>query len=238
MNKKSVIGILGGMGPQASAYLYKLLIDLSIRDFSAKNNNDFPEIILYSIPIPDFISSDKDRDDALFMLRDRVEELNKFDISCLAIACNTVHVLLSDLQKASRVPFISMIDEIVKKVKKDKKKKVGLLAPPSTIRYKLYQLALDKENIETIVPESRQIKIFEEVARNVLKGKILANDTKKLVNVANVLQVRGAEGIILGCTELPLVFPKKYTLPVYSSPEILANALLQKYYKQHTMEAI
>ncbi len=238
MNKKSAIGILGGMGPQASAYLYKLLIDMSIRDFGAKNNNDFPEIILHSIPIPDFISSDASREDALFMLQSRVRALNKLNISCLAIACNTIHILLPSLKKISCVPFVSIIDEVVKAVRQSRKRNVGLLASPSTIRYKLYQLALQKRNIKTLIPNQQQINILEKVSRNILSGKLIKEDSKRLKVIADSLKEKGVEAIILGCTELPLVFPSRYDLPVYSSLEILSKSLLQKYYKQNTIQEL
>lgn len=65
-----------------------------------------------------------------------------------------------------------------------------------------------------------------------LGGKLLKGDTVQLEKIANDLTSRGAEAIILGCTELPLVFPKKYSLPVYkNSVEILAMALLRRYYE-------
>ena len=74
---RKIIGILGGMGPEASGYLYKLLIDLSIKHFNARHNDDFPEVIIHSIPVPDFISSNKKRGEALQMLLERVKELNQ-----------------------------------------------------------------------------------------------------------------------------------------------------------------
>lgn len=231
MKKKSAIGILGGMGPEASVYMYKMLIDLSIKHFNAKNNDEFPEIVLYSIPVPDFISSDKHKEEALFMLKERVRQLEYTNLSCLSIACNTAHIFLKDLQKVISVPFISMVEEVIEQVEKDGQKIVGLMGTPSTIRYQLYQSALQAYDIETIVPNNKKIDILEDVIRNVLKGKINKREEVRLKNVADSLKKRGAEGIILGCTELPLVFPLKYELPVYNSLEILAMALLRKYYK-------
>ena len=94
MSRKKAIAILGGMGPEASAYLYRVLIESSIKHFRARNNDDFPEILLYSIPVPDFISSDINRSEALKMLKERVKQINSLSISSLCLACNTAHVLL------------------------------------------------------------------------------------------------------------------------------------------------
>lgn len=227
---RKAIAILGGMGPEASSYMYNSLINLAISDFGAKNNDQFPEIILYSIPVPDFISSDKDQKKALKMLKARVEMFNKLDISCLSIACNTAHILLPELQRISKTAFVSMVDEVVKEVITQKHKTIGIMGTPSTLRYKLYQVPLENAEIKVIVPNESQIKILESVIRNVIAGKLLKSDSLKLLKIANSLKEQGAEGIILGCTELPLVFPKKYSLPIYNSTLVLAEALLKKYY--------
>lgn len=230
MNNKSAIAIIGGMGPGASGYLYKLLIDLAIKEFGAKNNDDFPEIILCSIPVPDFISNDKNRSKALEMLEQRVNLINNINVSCISVACNTAHVLLPQLLNVSKAPFVSMIDETVKQIKEDGKGKVGIMGTPLTIKYRLYQSALTKQGIEALVPNVKQLHNLEKIIRSILCGKILPEDKRNLVLIANSLKTKGAQGIILGCTELPLVFPKKYSLPVYNSVEILAMALLKRYY--------
>lgn len=157
MIKKGAIGILGGMGPGASNYLYKILIDLSIKYFGAKNNDDFPEIILYSIPVPDFISSSEKKEKALKMLVARVKSLNKLNLSCLSIACNTAHALLSKLQSSSKVSFISMIDEVVRKLGRIHKA-VGILGTPSAIKYRLYQDALKKIKFQQLFPTCSKSK--------------------------------------------------------------------------------
>jgi|Napbiome12C3dose_1001474.scaffolds.fasta_scaffold00006_35 aspartate racemase len=230
MKYKPAIVILGGMGPDASAYLYKLLIKKSIKSFNARNNDDFPEIHLYSVPVPDFISNNRARSIALEMLKQRVKFINKSRASYISIACNTAHVLLPELQKVSTIPFVSMIDETARQVYKDNKIKVGLMGTPSTIKYGLYQKALIKYGISVLVPSKKQIAIMEKAIRNILKGNKESEDRKNLTKVADDLINQGAEGIILGCTELPLLFPKSYPLPVYNCVEILATTLLKKYY--------
>lgn len=74
---RKTIGLLGGMGPEASGYMYKKLIEMSVSDFGAKNNDQFPEIILCSVPVPDFISDYKNKQKALNMLKESVLDLNK-----------------------------------------------------------------------------------------------------------------------------------------------------------------
>lgn len=227
---KKAVCILGGMGPSASAYLYQTLIKISIAEYGVKNNDQFPEIILDSVPVPDFISDDKNREKALKMLQERVNKLKILSINSFSIACNTAHILLPQLLKLTTIPFISMIDEVVRVVENDKLKKIGLISTPSTLKYGLYQTKLQEKKIAVIMPE--QIHELEKIIRRVIKGEILLADQVLLRNIANTMKKQGAKGIILGCTELPLVFPKEYSLPVYNSVEILARALLRKYYQQ------
>ncbi len=164
------------------------------------------------------------------MLKQRVKLVNKSNASYLSIACNTAHVLLPELRKVSKVPFISMIDETTGRVHKDGITKVGLLGTPLTIKYGLYQAALRKKRISVVAPSEKQIIMLERIIRNVLKGKAVIEDGENLTQIADDLRMQGAEGIVLGCTELPLVFPRKYSLPVYNCVEILVMALLKKYY--------
>jgi aspartate racemase len=229
--KRKTIGIIGGMGPGASAYMYKLLIEFSIKYFAARNNDNFPQIVLYSIPVPDFISNKKNQKVALRMLKDSVIKLNQIDVSFLAIACNTAHILLPDLKEFSKASFISMIDEVVKKVRQSKIKKVGILGTPSTINSKLYQKALAEYKIESVIPNNKQQAILDRIIRNILAGKIKEKDKKQLIYIAESLRLLGVRGIVLGCTELPLIFSPDYSIPVYNSVAILSMALLRKYYE-------
>ena len=145
------------------------------------------------------------------MLSDRVKKLNLLGISRFAIACNTAHIFINDLSQVSDSPFISMIDKVAKEVLKRKIKRIGLLASPSTIKFNLYQKAL-KGKVETILPSDKEIDLLENVIRNIISGKNSSLDTKRLLSIAKSLERRGAEGIILGCTELPLIFPKDFIL--------------------------
>jgi aspartate racemase len=229
--KNNSIAIIGGVGPQASAYMYKLLIDMAQKEFAALNNDDFPEIILYSLPVPDFISNKKNKQIALGMLKECVKRFNNIDVSTLAIACNTAHVLLPELEKISKQKFISMIDEVAKQVKQSKTERIGILGTPSTINSRLYQIALSKYKIESIIPNKKQQTLLDKIIRNVLANKIQQVDLKQLISIADSLRFKGANGIVLGCTELPLIFPSSYPITVYSSTAILSRALLRKYYE-------
>lgn len=235
-NRFKAIGILGGMGPGASVYMHRLLVELAAKKFGARDGDEFPEIIHDSIPISDFVSSEKKQRKALVMLSERVERLNNLNmVSFFGVACNTAHILLPSLQKKTSIPFVSMIEEVANFMPENIKT-VGLLATPVTIRSSIYQLALTKRNKKILIPTNTQLRLIEPVIRNVIAGKLLKSDSATLVRIAISFQKKGAQGIILGCTELPLVFPIKFNLPVFNSVEILSMALLRKYYQGNTIQ--
>lgn len=84
--------------------------------------------------------------------------------------------------------------------------------------------------IQLIKPSIKEQEILEEVIRKVISGKATKKDKLKLIEIAKSLKEKGAEGIILGCTELPLIFPKRFEIPIFNSLEILARALLKKHF--------
>ena len=231
--KNKPFAIIGGMGPQASAYMYNRLIDCTIKVFKVKNNDEFPEILILSVPVPDFISNEENKKKALEMLTDRVKQLNKLEISYLSIACNTAHILLPYLQKVSKKPFVSMIDEVTKTIKKNGVKTEGLLASPTTIRSQLYQQKLEEKNIKTIIPNKTNQTHIEKIIRNIIAGKSQLSDKKKSISIADDLVSKGAKAILLGCTELPLIFPEKYKKPIFNCVDILSISLLHKYYQNN-----
>src|SRR3989344_2557927 len=163
MKNKGSIAILGGMGPQASAKLLEVLFDVCVKDFGAKSDSDFPEVILNSVPVPNFISDRKNSEFALKILEKRVKKLEAFNPACFGISCNTAHVLLDNLQSKTNVPFISVIDEVADSVSELNIKEVGLLASPVTINSALYQEALRKRKISTILPSVSELRIIETI---------------------------------------------------------------------------
>lgn len=231
MNKNKIIGLLGGMGPYASAYFYKLLLDKSRDFYRAKNNNDYPEILVDSVPIPDFISDTRNLKKAREILSERVKKMNNYGVNVLGMTCNTAHILYKDLAKLSEVEFVSIIDAVSEKVKDLGLKRVGLLATQTTIFQGLYREALSKTGIFCVNTDLRIQLLHEKIIRNVIAGKEV--QTKQLVNqVEKFIKRENLEGIILGCTEMPLIFPKERFVNVIDCLDVLANKLLKKYYNQ------
>lgn len=232
MNNNKIIGIIGGMGPQASLALYELLILRAQKYYGANENHKYPEIIIDSVPVPDFISDQSKQEEAAVMLEKRVQQMNIVKANFITISCNTACILLNRLQKQTTIPIISIIDEVISSIHIDHTP-ILLLASPTSLQLGLYQLTLARHGIPYIVPRNRDFREIEYLIRSVIQGKDKRMLEHKIVRlVERYRTTTNMKGLVLGCTELPLIFPANYPLPSYNSLSILADSLLKRYYKK------
>lgn len=237
MNKKQPIAVLGGMGPQASSAFYKLLIDRAVSQHGVVRNEDFPYILLQSLPVPDFISSRDRQQEAIVILREAMKRAAEQDPVVVGMACNTAHLFLKELlEVAPGVRFVSMIDTVVNRVSNDGLKRVGLVASPTTIQTGLYAEALSSRDIDCLVPSPAEQAQLETIIRAVIAGDAGKQEVLSLRRVSLKLLRAGAERVILGCTELPLVAKQDTDdYPRYDSLELLADALQDRYYERYAI---
>jgi aspartate racemase len=228
------VGIIGGVGPQATQFIYGKIIELSQSKYGAKNNNDYPQILIESVPVPDFISDTTQIEVAKKMLIESVQSLTKAGATRLCIGSNTVHILLDELRKNTEVQFISMIELVAKKCIKHSFSKVGLLGTPVLIKSGLYEQELKKYNIELVLPTESEIEIADSIIRDVLAGQKSFDKKQEYIKALNDLFSRGAQAIILGCTELPLAINyEALGNRTISSDEVLAEGIVDYYYNSN-----
>lgn len=232
--KTNIIGIIGGMGPQASAELYRLVISQARHRYGVRDNDQYPEVLIDSVPVPDFLADTEKLEEAATILEDRMKRLTAYGATTITLACNTACILIDRLQKQTDRPIISVVDEVVRVVDGESTN-VLLLASPTSLRLGLYQLALSRHNVSFVMPKRKDFKELEYIIRGVLGEEKRDFLMRKLVHVAERYIDDSIDGIVLGCTELPFVFPSDYRLPVYNSLSILANSILKQYY---TKEAV
>ena len=214
------IGILGGMGPEATAELYLRLIQ-SFQARGAVYDEDFPSIYIYNLPAPDVAEKEND---ILGLLIDGMEKLQKMGSEILAVPCNTATCIID---KNENIPgFISIVKETVRKVKEYRYKKVGLLCTKLTLKTEAYQSLLKDEGIEFILPTEKEREEITRIILNILSGKKLPADKLILERIADRMIEECAEAIILGCTELPLIF-KNSTIRTIDTLQILVEAVIR-----------
>lgn len=218
------IGIIDGMGAFAGARFFQLLLEKI-----STENLAIPEIVLNAVAIEDFIADPKKIKPAKKVISERIKFFNQQNISMIVMACNTAHIMHPDLLKIAQCPFPSIIDLVVEDIKNRKINKIGILASPTTLKTKLYEDKLNKENLTPIIPDNKFQNLLEKVIRGVLNNTLLKIEVNKLnILTREFIEKNQLSGIILGCTELPLAFQKSKfeDVKIFDSLEILADAVV------------
>lgn len=218
------IGILGGMGPEATAELYLQIIRIFQQEYGAVYDNDYPEILICSLPLPDIVEKVASREEIIKKLTEGLRKLEKAGADFVAIPCNTVISFLSEIKCCVSIPIVNIVEETLLEIEKTKLKKVGLLATELTTKSGLYLNPFPE--IEVLVLPDENLKEITQIIIRVLSGKKNAEDIILLQSFIKDLQDKGAEKVILGCTELPLLIPEgKDTL---NTINILARSIVRK----------
>lgn len=227
------VGVIGGLGPEATAKFYLELIN----KFSQVNKINYPSIVIYNIPLTFKIEQQfheekidkKDRAAMFNSIFSGVKKLEKAGVDLLVIPCNTVHIFTTELRQQISVPFLSIIEETAKRLLEMKIKKVGLLGTKITINSNLYQEELKAKGIDLILPDLKQQSKVLEITKNILFGKNNEESKKELILIINSLALKDAKAIILGCTEIPLLMKQKdVNLPLIDTIEVLAESTANK----------
>lgn len=198
------IGILGGMGPLATADLFRKIITLT----DASSDNEHIEIIVENnTKIPDrteYIINNGE-DPTRHMIKSAIR-LEVIGADVIVMPCNTAHYFYDEIVKYIDIPFINMIVETAEETKKlYANKKIGLLATEGTCRAGIYDRVFNEYDLELVKPDAEKEKYVMELIYGVKSGKSDVNLTNFL-NVLNELKKQGVEAFILGCTELPVAF--------------------------------
>lgn len=207
---KKTIGIIGGMGPLATVKLFEKIV-LNTR---ADSDQDHPRTIIDSnTRIPDRTKNIlSDGESPTLELIESARCLERAGADFLIMPCNTAHYFMDEVLKEVTLPFINMIKETVKTVKKDfEGTRVGLLSTDGTISSGVYSKELEKEGIEYILPSPESQKAIMNLIYSIKKGRY-NSDLTKFFAAIDELHSQGVQTIILGCTELS-VAADMYQLP-------------------------
>lgn len=200
--KEKTIGILGGMGPLATVYLFRKIVELT----PAKKDQDHLRIIIDNNPkIPDRTKSILNNDRTiLFHLIETAKNLEKTGADIILIPCNTSHFYLEEIQKNIKVQIFNMIHNTIESVNNESTN-IGLLATDGTLKQGLYQRYAKDKRINWIIPDKTGQKKTMDLIYRIKKGQKQQNLKLKFEKLLHSLKKKGAEYIILGCTELSLL---------------------------------
>ncbi|HCC70752.1 MAG TPA: aspartate racemase [Bacteroidales bacterium] len=228
---ETILGIFGGMGPEATADLYRQILELTPAE---KDQQHIPTLIFSNPQVPDRMESIANGGELIKpYLRFSVRKLESAGASFIAIPCNTVHYFYDYMQESVDIPIINMIRETAVEVaeKYPDAGKVGLLATTGTIESGLYNKELEANGFEVLTPvDSIEINMVMKAVFGIkAKSDPLLNEDL-LAIAGQHLADRGAEVIVLGCTEIPLAYnPERVDLPVINATRVLAERAIETY---------
>ncbi len=204
---KKTIGILGGMGPEATVYFYSLII----KHTKAEKDQEHIPVIIYSNPrVPPRTDAIlKKGENPLPFLIKGARVLKEAGANFIVMPCITAHYFLPKILDRENIPFINLLFESLAWTMKNipNLKKAGLLSSTGTLKSRLFHEIFEREGIKIIEPETKEQKeVMEAIFGKwgIKAGHTIGPPREKLISIANALISRGAEGIIAGCTEIPL----------------------------------
>ncbi|MBS0011472.1 MAG: amino acid racemase [Bacteroidales bacterium] len=232
-----ILGIFGGMGPEATSDLYKQILEITPAE---KDQEHIPTLIFSNPQVPDRMESIADGGELIKpYLSFSVRKLEAAGASFIAIPCNTVHYFYDYMQESVTIPIIHMIRETAEEVaiKHPGVRKVGLLATTGTIESGLYSKELEAKGFEVITPSDSILSGMVMKAVYGIKAKTDPQLNEDLLAIAGQhLADRGAEVIVLGCTEIPLAYnPDRVDLPVVNATRVLAEKAVRKFKAMRTL---
>ena len=204
------IGILGGIGPSASANMYVRIIEYMQKHYEAWDDADFPKVMVYSTSLSGFDEYGIANEKLVAVdLVQAVKKLESMGSDLIVVACNTVHHFDKQMESAVTVPLIHMINEACADAKRAGYTKVAIACSQSTKDLGLYSSGLARIGIEPLVTTENEQSIVNNAIKDVMAGKQDDKTKADLNLVFNRFKESGAEAVLLGCTELPLAISQE-----------------------------
>jgi aspartate racemase len=222
-----MIGILAGMGPQSTAPFISLVVEQCQKQYGAKNDIDFPPMMIYSLPTPFYL--DRPIDDAKMRrtLIAGLRHLESTGVDFIAMPCNSVHKYYPEIAAQIEVPLLNMID-ITVQARPESVKRLALLATRFTVAAGLYQAEAAKYGVEMLVSEDWQTTV-DSVLTLIDEGQI---DTARSHwnDLLTHLEAAKVDAAVVACTDLNVVSAGGVSrLPLLDSALCLARATVARW---------
>lgn len=219
------IGILGGMGPEATIYMFRLIVQLTKVE---KDQDHIPIIVFNNPKIPDRTSAIVSGGPSpLPLLIESAVSLEKVGVDFILMPCVTAHYFYKEIVKHITIPFLHLLEESVAYVKQElgQVKRIGLLATDGTVQSGLFQDLFNKNGIEIVVPgkEGQNTIMKALYQKKGVKAGYKEQPRKMILQVLQQLMHRKVEGVIAGCTEIPLLLSQSdMEIPFINPLKIIA----------------
>jgi aspartate racemase len=223
------IGIIGGLGPEATIDYYKEIIN------SFKNDNsdlNYPEIIIYSVNMSEFIGlmREKKYDSATAYLLEKIAGLQRAGADFAALSANTPHQLFDRLKEKSGIPLISIVEATCYEAKKKGLKRLGLFGTGFTMDASFYTDVFKRNGMEIITPGESDKKLINQKLFSEIELGIFKEETREMLIgiIEKMVNEEKIDSLILGCTEFPLILTQEnYAgIPVLNTTQIHVKSIV------------
>lgn len=222
------IGVLGGMSWQSSKFYYEYLNSLVSEQLGG---NHSAKVLMSSVNFSEverFFSLD-DWEGLGEMMAEEAKKLEQIGADCLILATNTVHLVSDAIRQAINIPFLHLTEVVGQSIKDQGLSKVALLGTQFTMEKGFYvDILRTKYNIKTILPNTEERHYLQQLIFNELvKGKFTQNARDNCLTIIQRLRNEGAQGVILGCTEFPILMPEgTIDIPSFDTTLLHAKAAI------------
>ena len=218
------IGLLGGMSWESTVTYYQILNREVARELGGFHS---AKILMYNV---DFAELEENMAQGNWagnaaILSDVAKRLESAGADFIVIATNTMHKLVPDIEKNIRIPILHIADTTAARVKKDGIGRVGFLGTKFSMTQDFVVGRLKAAGLEVLIPDEKDIGLVNDIIFNELcLGKVLDSSREQYKRIISYMKDRGAEGVILGCTEIGMLIGEKDSpIPVYDTTIIHAQ---------------
>ncbi|WP_435262567.1 aspartate/glutamate racemase family protein [Tenacibaculum sp. nBUS_03] len=217
------IGLIGGITPQSTIMYYQVLNDLASKEYGDKRS---AKVIINSVDFGEIskLQSEGKWDVLDGIMANSAKSLENAGATCILICANTMHLTIEAVRKVVEIPVIHIAEATGEQILEKKLSKVALLGTKYTMEKTFYIDVLKNMGIEVIIPEKTDREIVHTIIYDELSEGILKSRSKNIyLDIINKLQKGGAQGVILGCTEIPLLIKQEdVSIPVFDTTTIHA----------------
>ena len=219
------IGLIGGITWHSTMDYYRLINELTNQRLGGVHS---ARIILHSLEFDEIktLTQQLDWDALADLMKFHAKKIEAAGAECLLIGANTMHHIADIVQDAINIPLIHVAGAVGEVIKERHIKQVALLGTKYTMQMNFYKSRLAQKGIAVLIPGEEDIVFIDDAIYNEMaKGQFLPQTGKRFISIIESLYRKGAEGVVFGCTEIPiLVKQEDCSLPIFDSALIHASA--------------
>lgn len=218
------IGLIGGLSWESTSVYYSYINRFVQRELGGIHS---AKCLMYSFDFEEIAALQRagDWETATEKMVQAAKCLENGGAELIVICTNTMHLMAEDIVNACNIPLVHIVDCVVHEIKQQNISKVGLLGTKFTMEQSFYKEKLEQHDIEVLIPNQIDRQVIHDVIFNELcRGDFKKSSKQNYLDIINKLVDKGAEGIILGCTEIPLLINQNNTtVPLFDTTFIHAN---------------